>query len=72
MYNQIEIGKSTREDIYRIFGNNSDGYYNPGFSYPKLGIGFIVDQENWSNKLVDHKKEVLIEIFVFEKIKTLE
>ena len=58
--NGITIGKTTRKEIYELYGRKE--YDNPGIQYISLGIGFVFD-----NTEVDgNETDILKEIEVFE------
>lgn len=58
--NGIIIGKTTREQVYEIYG--SQEHNNPSIEYSALGIGFLFDNSN----VQGNDNDLLIEIEVFE------
>jgi len=65
--NDISISKSTRKDIYNKYGYDTEKVFNPYFDYSDIGIGFLMEQNNWSDKIEEHSKEKINIINVFKK-----
>ena len=57
--NGIKIGRTTRKEIYAIYGQKE--YHNPAITYSSLGIGFLFDNDY----VIGTPDDILVEISVF-------